>query len=159
MRWLLLSNVDNTIIVAEQRAYLWLLDRTGIYVASIMSACVVLSMGVSVIEHDLILAGFMGVFGLASSPWRWYLQHTNETTYNAISLLHQQSSWRGGFVVMVLVFILMELLLRDLAGVVTQVVYLFVNYMQCIQIRKREPKKFFESVEHMTPQTAGGQIT
>ena len=143
-----LSKADDFILVQQQRAYLAVLDYTGIYVASIMSALSTLSIGVAVLTHNWVDAGLMGFWGLIVCPIRWHLQHNSETGYNAHARLFMEAIIRRPFLCVIL-FVLIPLQAippTSISSVGLQAVFFLNTYLQCIMVRKREPKTFFKPV-------------
>ena len=152
-----LGKIDEAILHGLQKAYLWFFDRTGVYVASIIGAVFVLAMGVSITQRVWFDVGVLGFMGLLMLPLRWAQQNSNETAYNALSMVLQSQSIRRPYVLLAIFVMIPIMVLRgSLSGTCFQAVCLIHVYFNCLMIRKRDPKSFFEKAPRLAVQQQGG---
>ena len=125
-----------------QRGYYWLLDHTGVYLATIMfglnvanAACVVTARG-HTSWIDFVFLGGMGLIGCVYYRWQ---SSNNETVYNVNAVKFRRSLVRKLSLVFVAALVFARIAAGEwwyVAGLVTWLAWLFVA---CLQIRRREP--------------------
>lgn len=134
---------DAKVFAKSQAAYLWLYDRTGIYVGTIGMTTIVAADALTVLHHgklgpivfvNLTIIGFLCGF-------RYHIQNSEKyEVFNAIARHWHEARWRP-----VLGFIWIALMFDDLIHQRWLLVaacilnFCFFGYVLCWQIRKREP--------------------
>lgn len=143
-----LHTIDQKLLAKSQDAYLWLFDRTGIYVATIG-----VTIQVSVPFLNAISTGKLDYFQLAVMAFlcvgqflRYQLQHNEKfEAFNAMSRIlvthwaRKLSNvfWLTNFTAFVIVTWFNHTAWHIM--VVSLLQFFFFGYVSCWQIRKREP--------------------
>jgi hypothetical protein len=133
----------------SQRAYLWLYDWTGVYVATIdllLTTVFTMFMGMSWIMFFVF--GARGIFA-----WIRYCDQSNGRLekFNAQSRHWQDNHIRWFSNSVIFGFLLWDILTVQLLSLGADVTFMFISYLATVQIRDREPKEFWK----MSPQTQG----
>lgn len=161
----MLRRLDAALIAALQRAYLWVLDYTGIYVGTLMATCMATCAALEFVRYSgsglWVMVGLDVIIFGGLSQLTWWMQHNRPPeVYNA----HASARWTTWplriFLVVsvstaVLWNLLTEPLLYALASVSYGVAVLLLNYLLCVLIRPREPKKLFERERILVPEASG----
>lgn len=136
-------SIDVQIQKATQDAYLWLFDRTGIYVSTIgmatqVSVAFLQSWNDGKINY---MAVFVAAFLSINLFARYHLQHSGSyETYNAVARHWYEFKLRHVACVSWLAFAMITALLRDWGYCFASLLQLvYFGYMMTWQIRKREP--------------------
>lgn len=139
-----LRNFDSAIIARVQDAYLWLYDRSGMYVATCMMVCIFTGMGALTISDGkmdwfrifVVLLNFVVIIPN-------YLMQDKQKfiEFNLMAMMLHQSSFRFWFVHGWLYPIcVIDLIMFHWAWAFNQVAVAVFMYLSCIMIREREPK-------------------
>lgn len=135
--------IDEKFLETTQSAYLWVFDRTGVYVATIGFAIqVTIPFLQSYSKGSLDYAGlFVMVFLAVGLGWRYHAQHANQfEIFNALSREMQVTRWRPFMLWMWIALVMANLLTMTWAYAFTSALQLFYFCYVCAwQIRKREP--------------------
>ena len=135
--------IDAYLIETAQEAYLWLWDRTGIFVATLIFACVVC-------EHlafgRLTWGSFVGLaLTGAFATQRYMAQQKDLRLFNMLG-----SAWRAPWLRLFYLGILFLCVASDISafragGLVGDVFFVIWNCLACIHVRERDPKDFFQT--------------
>jgi hypothetical protein len=136
---------DDAIIDIFTDGYLWLWDRTGIYLATIMFWGIILFTGISLITSklpvlDIIIAL---VWIIMILPYYIFQKEGNLTVVNSMSRRWRYSFGRSMAYALQIGMLVGGFYMGDNHLPITLSVWL-VQYLLCVQIRDREPKSFFE---------------
>ena len=113
--WKAYMKLDERVISLVQESYLWLLDRTGVYVATVAFALYVASVGGQVITGSAWLTIFLiGITGLFLIH-KYLLQDKGKNDlFNAIALQMANMRVRHAFnVLFIMILIPTDLLVRE----------------------------------------------
>lgn len=140
-----MTKIDAWLIERTQSAYLWFLDRTGVYLGTVTMTVVVLNVGwmclVARPGFSWIDAVCLGIAGLVSSPM-WHDQHRKRfEAINASSLAWRASRTRTLMLITALAFGGWFLISNWRFGVVCLFTLAWL-YLNCTMLRDREPKEF-----------------
>lgn len=136
---------DAWVIQHFQDAYLWLLDRTGIYVGTVVFLNGVVMVLDLIRRQSMWLAAFIMIVILILSLPRYLLQGAKEyETFNHMATFEEGLPGRHIFLVLNLICLALPpyTMLGALNSVCQQVMW----YLFCLRIRERDKKPFFESV-------------
>ena len=150
----MLTRIDNALIQFHQAAYLWLLDRTGVYLGTLMMANALagnLHMYSSTAERwgfssrvalFLLCTGLMGMV----SARVWLLQKNGAYLAHNLMALRIQTFRiiRGGFFAFMLPVMLEEIYRLEVFSFLDSLLAVSLQYLLCVQLREREPKSFFK---------------
>lgn len=143
----LLKSIDSKIIEAVQAAYLWLYDRTGVFLATLTFATIVADVFCGGLTTGLRLFDFLflGYVGLTSAV-RYHMQSTGQIAALNLGQLELRNSTivRPIFIALMLSIIVIATYKSDAWKVASALLALLWQYLFCILIRDREPKDFFE---------------
>jgi hypothetical protein len=151
----LLATVDQWIIDTLQAAYFWLLDRTGMYLASLQ--LVILAYVNVVLFRDwsswngviIFLMMFFGVINLLVLGHRYWLQGAgNSKAINSIASFMKGILWRHTINGFLFGGLIGEICTLDILQATSTVSVLVYGYLFLLTIRDREKKPFFERKEH-----------
>src|SRR6266436_3880235 len=99
---------DQFLLSKVQDGYLWLLDRTGIYVATLMFTSFGIGIGIS--ERTVLGGVFLAIIGLVSL-FPYYLQDKGKNeTYNAFAMIAEAGYFRHFFLGLQYMFLLSNLI-------------------------------------------------
>lgn len=156
--------LDQAMLVGAQNSYLWLLDRTGIYAATVMFAVYAVGCGITLmgVVHPSgwltsITLGFTLLIGLMTAP-RYLMQDKGQIDrFNAMSL-YMQGLWvRHAVGGVLLGSIVANVIQLDLANIASAGAMIAFNFYWVVMIRDRDKKPFFklrESHEHLATDPA-----
>lgn len=143
----LVKKIDDLLIDATQRAYLWLYDWTGVYVGTVTFVmCVTIVIlyevrGRPVIWVDFLFLGINGIWSCVAYLW----QSTDRVDeFNSSADMRRTSIGRVVLNGSITVFLTMAIVDMNLLAVVSEFVWVALSYMIVVKIRKREPKNFWE---------------
>lgn len=152
----MINQIDQKLIEYVQAVYLWLFDRTGVYVASIAFAFIAL-LTAGWLYRDYFPAWFtLLIFVIISLALSQPYQLQDKGLFDAFNMIsreYQKSFFRrfavlitGVFFVQSIVFFLVTLKTKYLGYVCTDFLLLCWLYLSCVQIRKRNPpeKKYHQ---------------
>lgn len=142
-----MNKIDFWALCKVQTTYLWLLDRTGVYVASlcfmiyaIIASCFVLGGSGSLWLWGPLLV----VVGVSNTP-RYLMQDKGQNDrYNALALFMQGMQFRNYLNVFLLGIFFGELLLGEVFGAIANLLFILYGYLQIVMIRDRDKKPFFK---------------
>lgn len=133
---------DTYLIETVQEAYLWLWDRTVVFVATLIFTCVVFeNICYGLGRVAFIQLALMGVF----SGYRYAAQQKDLRLPNSLAL-GWRTPWLRCFFYMVfalnVAISISEISIRSFCS---DLFFLLWNCLACVQVRDREPKDFFAS--------------
>lgn len=135
-----LRAIDDKMIDLLQDGYLWLYDRTGIYIATVSVAMVLLGAAINSITVPRL--ALTAVLVATFVPAYIMQDRAPLAVQNARARLFRGSPWR------LLPLAMFAALLATPRSVVDFVdvalICMAACYMPCLQVREREPKSFFE---------------
>ncbi len=148
----MLFKIDSKICDWFQNSYLWVFDRTGIRVATLGMISWLIALFFDYFRRgdigwfEIILTGWVGLYFY----WR-YAEQANEQfeAFNAVARFCRE--WTPRVYLMVFI-LLIETLLFDVASLFKGFFMISMNYIITIQIRKRDPKSFFEMAGRLAHQ-------
>lgn len=143
-----LIKIDDFIWNSLQDGYLWLFDRTGIYVATIAVIPYSLSIWILFIElpptwvkYLIIITG--AVVGFLNLGTRYYLQDNGLIIpYNA-SALHTKTN-NNTVITALVVFGVFDIIFNNRPGLYVNLMLIIHSYLLTVLIRDRDKKPFFE---------------
>jgi hypothetical protein len=133
---------DTYLIETTQEAYLWLWDRTGVYVATLIFSAVVCSH----VVHGLDWGSFIGLAIMgAFSTQRYIAQQKDLRRLNLLAL-----GWRTPWLRLFYLSILFACVVADIAKfrageLVGDIFFALWNCLACVQVRDRDPKDLFQT--------------
>lgn len=135
-----LRALDSAIIELVQEAYLWLWDRTGVYVATLIFTAYAIDQLASTHMRlfNFLTLGIMG----ACCGVRYVAQGKNLRHFNDMQRQWRHFFARGPVMVAIALFILQEVALLDGWQALGDVAFMSWCYLACVQVRDREPKNF-----------------
>jgi hypothetical protein len=152
--------LDEYLLALCQETYLWVFDRTGIYVATVMFMLYAVVAALQLLLNQgspwvwLPLIVFVGL----SASTQYRLQDKGPVPFNAMSLAVRSLPLRfyvNFFMLSLLLAQAFSLVIRfDLAGFISQVLFVLYGYFQVVLIRDRDKKPFFEKQEQLSTESA-----
>lgn len=146
-----IAEIDEKIIDRLQEAYLWLFDRTGVYVATTSMVLIIMWFVVGNLRSPdymwLTLLGLVAciICGLAQIS-RYRLQDRAQyEKFNAIALLSRQDDIRISFQSILAVFAALDALNLDVLSFIRDMCLIIYFMTFAIMIRERDKKPFFET--------------
>lgn len=144
--------LDRYLIDGSQNSYLWLLDRTGVYLATILMvahigsfACLTLRDG----KLSWLWMGFVLILGLGDMIRYWWQEKEQYDAINAGAMEFEAWKWRhfgNGWFIAMLLLDLIRLTPWD-AGF--DICLLGAQYLMTVKVRKQDKKPFFEKKEQL----------
>lgn len=131
---------DEYLIEIVQSTYLWLWDRTGVYVASILFVLIVV---------DHVCYGPLGPFDFTIlaivGAWATYLYVAQAKDLRQLNLM--QRAWAGNWFRLLSVILTIAALATALFDLnywrlASNAAWLAFTYFACVQVRDRDPKDF-----------------
>lgn len=149
----LYAKLDESAKQAAQNSYLWLLDRTGVYVATVQMAMYLLSGALITLKNGympwwiIIFLGLPGVF----MGMKYLLQDKGKNdAINAGAMMYEASGFRQFANFYFTTMILLDFILRaGLYDVGFNLILLMIGYVETIKVRDRDKKPFFEKKEQL----------
>lgn len=132
---------DAWLMAQSQRAYLWLLDRTGVYVATV--GMLIYALGVSVFmfgqgKVSVVLTVILGLYGVILGFRYWQQDTQKNGEFNEIS-----RNWSEAVVRRILMTMTLVIGAASFQNLFTMFSYIcdfvFFGYVLTIQIRERTP--------------------
>lgn len=139
----MIRRVDEWLMVRTQDAYLWLLDRTGVYAATAFMVVFVLGYGAFFYQQGRVDALGVGVIAITGVVQGWFYLEQDRDQYEAFNLRvrHWRSSaWRVCLMWTALFFAAHAALRgRPFSSASFLCDVVAYGYLATVQIRKREP--------------------
>lgn len=149
--------LDKSLIDGTQNAYLWALDRTGVYVASVQMAMYLLSGALITLKHGYMpwwMTIFLGLLGAFMAVKYLMQDHGKYDAFNYAAMTCEASGFRqfanGYFSTMIIV----DLALRAPWDTGFDLILLMIGYVETIKVRERDKKPFFEKKEELVQEGA-----
>lgn len=138
------GKADQWVIQKFQDAYLWLLDWTGVRVGTLQ---VITGGGASFIgwvnhQHWLFVVG-IGVMLLVGA-FRNHTQDSDHDCFNFVAMRQEESLFRKLFTAWLIGGMLAAVILLRPASFAFELLWFVCTYLNCVKVRDREPKEFFE---------------
>lgn len=155
----LFTKSDDWIILNLQVIYLYLLDRTGVYLATLEFALIgagtILSfVAVPGAGYRFFLLGLL-LFNGAVLGQRYLMQDKAQTKpFNMGALIMRRWVLRHALTGFLAGSIILELFMLDAIGVVNNIVGIVYIYTFLVLIRDREKKPFFETAPKLATESA-----
>lgn len=133
--------IDNRLIEITQEVYLWLWDRTGVYVATLMFAAYV---GDHVCWGPLHVGNF--IFLALAGAWAsrvYFVQSKDLRRLNDLQRGWRDFVMRPYLTMFGFAMIVEQVLYLDVWRFASNVLMMVWTYLNCVQVREREPKDFF----------------
>lgn len=140
---------DAWVLSKSQDGYLWLLDRTGIYVATIAffeyaASC---ALGILGGSGAILFLCVLAVVGLGLAH-KYLMQDKGENEkFNLIAMMMESQSWRHWFNIIVLLFAVFEVYEIKPYSVLADLGFIYYGYLFLVKIRDRDKKPFFKLAE------------
>jgi len=149
--WKAYLTLDQKILALLQESYLWLLDRTGIYVATttfiVYALCVVIEVFYINSLNSWIWFAVLAFVGLGLGH-KYVLQDRGENDrINAVAMFMETLKSRYVLDITFWVFFLTDVISLDPGRAITMLGFLTFNYTYVIKVRDRDKKPFFKTVE------------
>lgn len=132
-----------------QDAYLWLLDRTGVYVGTLMFVCYVWIAAISVYRGEslwiwMLLLAIVGWVAGVRYLWQDKAQHER---YNSLAMFMEQWPWNHVFNIFLGSMFFGFMIMLNPISASQQLAFLLYSYLLMVKIRERDKKPFFKPVE------------
>jgi hypothetical protein len=152
--WKVWLKVDAWILKYIQEIYLWLLDRTGVYVAT---ACfsIYAIVGLSEVAEGgrAWLWGSMLIFAALSLIPKYLMQDRCENErFNAISMAMAGFPWRHWITIPIGLVAIAEVITLHPLSALSDFGFVLYSYLSIIMIRDRDKKPFFEKKQQLAMQ-------
>ena len=142
---------DQFLLSKVQDGYLWLLDRTGVYVATLMFASFCVAPGISIIQQKFILLSgiCIAIIGLICL-FPYHLQDKGKNdAFNASALSIEAGRPRHFFLGLQYWFLVSDVIQFNLIGTIGTVLLIVCLVLQTVKIRDRDKKPFFKPLERL----------
>ena len=144
-----LRKLDDKVINLLQEAYLWLLDRTGVYLASVQVALFAYAVGIALLQDVnfflKLLVGALAAANLLFVYIRYIMQDKGQTKIINMSAMSLRDwSFRHAFTFFFLFYIPPEIMIGNYVGFSQTIALLLYNYTFLLMIRDRDKKPFWE---------------
>ena len=146
---------DQFLLSKVQDGYLWLLDRTGVYVATLIFGSFLVAGAIGIFQNksDPRWTVFLGVcitiIGLSCLfPYSLQDKGKNEK-FNALALYIEAGYTRHFFVGLQYGFLVSHLIHLDVISIIATVFLIACFILQTVKIRDRDKKPFFKPVEKL----------
>lgn len=147
--------MDGWIISALQDTYLWLLDRTGVYVATVSFATYTVVAGLNIAQGAfptwawIVLLAFVGL----SSGHKYLMQDKGKNeSLNFSAMRMEEWRWRHSINIALFCFLIIALLALDVVEIIEQLGFLLFGYCFLIKVRDRDKKPLFKKAPQMAIQ-------
>lgn len=155
--WKAYLGFDAYLIERINTAYLWLLDRTGVYVATLAfitytaMVALLLANGRSIWFWLPVLA-FVGL----SMGHKYLMQDKGQNDiFNLGAMQWESWRWRHYFNISIVIFIIVEIIALTPIEAIIDIGFVTYGYLLTIKIRDRDKKPFFEKQEQLAMQEHG----
>lgn len=141
---------DELITRMMQEIYLWIFDRTGVYIGSLMVVHAALITALALPMHEgnfwkIFCAGFL-LICLMIAGTVWHLQMiSSNSLFNAVALSYRDNMLRPCLLVFFCVVGVADAISGKFYDAAWDALLCLNNYYQCIMIRDREPKGWLPS--------------
>lgn len=145
--WKAYMRVDAWVLFKIQDAYLWLLDRTGVYVGTLMFATYVYVAAGAIFAREesfwlwMVLLAMTGWVAGIRYLWQDRAQHER---YNMMAMFMEQWRWRHTFNIFIGMVLIFEIITLNPLAASQEIAFLVYGYLLLIKIREREKKPFFK---------------
>lgn len=151
----LYSKADLKAIEGFQAFYLWLLDRTGVYLATVNMVLYLVSFGFWITKDgkvSLIGLALLAIVGLMNMIRYWWQEKEQYDTLNAGAMSFEASrfrQWGNGYFIAITIWDMVFFHALDLCF---DLCMLAIQYSMTVKIRERDKKPFFEPKKELAPQ-------
>ncbi len=152
---------DQYLLSKIQDGYLWLLDRTGVYVATLIFGSFLVAAAIGLFQHKfdpgwmVFLGACIAIIGLTCLlPYSWQDKGKNEK-FNAIALYIEAGYVRHFFIGLQYGFLVGDLIDLDAISAIATVFLITCFILQTVKIRDRDKKPFFEKKKELSMEGAG----
>lgn len=139
-----MRKIDEAAMRWTQDAYLWLLDRTGVYASTVFMVIFLMGYATFFWHHgwrpDYVGLAIIGVTGVAQGVL--YLQQDKKQyeAFNARSRHWRTTEWRTGLLFVCVFFMVVDVMTsKPLMAISFLCDIVCYGYVMCVQIRDREP--------------------
>jgi len=144
-----LRKLDDRLINLLQETYLWLLDRTGVYLASAQVMLFAYAIGIALLQDVnfflKLLVGTVAAANLLFVYIRYIMQDKGQTkVINMSAMSLRDWSFRHAFTFFFLVSIPPEIAINNYVGFSQTIALILYNYTFLLMIRDRDKKPFWE---------------
>jgi hypothetical protein len=141
----LIAEIDSRVISMVQDVYLWLWDRTGVYVGTLIFAFAVLDkVCLARLDFfDFVLVGMMGIW----TAGRYLAQANDLRLLNKLARDFSEIWLRIPAIVLIAGVFIYDVLQMNAWRVASHIFFFCWVYLACIQVRDREPKDFLPSLK------------
>lgn len=145
-----IHKLDNWIIEVVQESYLWIWDRTGIYIGTLIFAACVGDRAFwgSVDWLGFIWLGFMGM----QAAWRYLAQSKDLRELNDMQRMYCELTLRFVCALLFFFFLAVSVIEGNFRHIISNVFALMWIYLFCVQVRERDPKELFTTFGMQSPQ-------
>jgi hypothetical protein len=152
--WKAYLKADAWILSKTQDFYLWLLDRTGVYVATCGFAIYA-----GICTAELLNGGtlwlwlpLLALVGLTMGPKYLMQDRAEHVGFNFIASSMEAWRWRHGLNAAITSCVLLGVILLEPLTMVANLGFLLYGYLMLVRIRDRDKKPFFKPVEKLAVQ-------
>jgi len=146
---------DQFLLSKVQDGYLWLLDRTGVYVATLIFGSFLVAGAIGIFQNKsdpgwmVFLGVCIAIIGLSCLfPYSLQDKGKNEK-FNALALYIEAGYTRHFFVGLQYGFLVSHLIHLDVISIIATVFLIACFILQTVKIRDRDKKPFFKPVERL----------
>lgn len=140
----LIAEIDNRVIRMVQEVYLWLLDRTGVYVGTLIFAFGAIdNFCLGLTFFRFVMLALIGVW----SAGRYLAQATDLRRLNRFARNFADTWFRVPITVVLAGSLTFEVCQLNWWRVTAHASFFCWLYLACIQVRDREPKDFLPSLK------------
>ena len=141
-----IRKIDEQFILLHQEVYLWLLDTSGIYLATV-------AMILQLLDHAMRANGFnpfsctvLALFGIRNGLI-YYAQYKNNL--KIVNIIAQ--SWQDAVIMRTMMWVIFLFIFitdtysKNFWNMLADIAFLCWWYSMCVKVREREPKDWFKS--------------
>ena len=141
-----LGKFDRRIIEMMQEAYLWLWDRSGVYVGTLIFMIQISHVLISKKPPSLISIGAMSIWAIQY----YYVQGSSLRQFNEVTRTWTSFSFRKFMALSWAVFIVSDIAILDVREFLSDILLIVTMYIACVQVRDREPPEKLEFARQQT---------
>lgn len=144
---------DTWLITNMEDAYLWIYDRSGVYLGTVGMIAMVISAMVDLVSYtDQGFLKGLTIFNVALIGFNMFQINSRQSKeeyllHNLIADFFRSSKVRCGFFFVFYTFVVLHTIRLDGLKVVSDLAFIVVMVSVTIRLREREPKDWFKAKE------------